>query len=740
MRFSLIALCLGSLQALLLVGSPAADCIHYADYIHWVASADTPGDVYSVATADGYAYVAAGHCLYVVDVTEPREPEVVSCVPGVGYFDVFISGSYAYTADFGYGMHVIDIRDPRNPIVVGNLGSWGGKSLFVYTVAAAGDYAYIGNWNLNTWPYEFAFYVVEVTDPHSPQIVGEIALVDYPSDLAMAGNYVCLANWGSGFMVIDVSDPAWPWVVGAVHGLHTDVAVAGTHAYTSDGLAGGAAVIDISNPGDPTILGSMDMPCDAYGIAASSGYAYVADLACGLLTIDATDPSNLQVVSSQRPAPRYAVAAAAEGAYVYLLSNSFAESGWPSRLHVIDAANPLGPSIMGSVGTGGGTRSVAAWETYACVADTASGLQVIDLSDPHSPAIAGGVSTPGTARGVAVSGQLACVADDSSGLQVVDISAPENPQIIGNARTTGPAVAVCLSGAYACVSVDSAGVDVIALDDPANPQRVGNVLTPGPAHGVAMSGTQAYVAADSAGLQVIDLGDPAHPHIVGSLLMPGRAWDVALWSTYVCVADGSGGLQVVDVSIPGDPRIVAAAATPAGAMGVAVFGDCAYVADDFSGLQVIALTRYPGGIVTASLQGGAVTPGNARGVAATGSFACIAGGSAGLHVLPLQCELPSTIADARAETRGCVRAAPNPTPRESSIDFDLPAAGRVRVTIHDVSGRQVRSLHSGVLSAGPHDLIWDAHDDGGRQVAPGIYLARVATADGVGTTRVVILR
>lgn len=55
-----------------------------------------------------------------------------------------------------------------------------------------------------------------------------------------------------------------------------DVAVAGAHAYAAD-ADHGLQVIDITSPEGPEIVDSAGMPDDAYGVAASDTYAYVAD-------------------------------------------------------------------------------------------------------------------------------------------------------------------------------------------------------------------------------------------------------------------------------------------------------------------------------------------------------------------------------------------------------------------------------------------------------------------------------
>jgi hypothetical protein len=68
---------------------------------------------------------------------------------------------------------------------------------------------------------------------------------------------------------------------------------------------------------------------------------------------------------------------------------------------------------------------------------------------------------------------------------------------------------------------------------------------------------------------------------------------------------------------------------------------------------------------------------------------------------------------------------PNPARGATDIRFDLAAEESVELTIYDVSGRAVRSLSKGNLSAGPHTFHWDGLDAAGRQVAAGVYLARL---------------
>ncbi|MCK4679693.1 hypothetical protein KAT82_01075 [bacterium] len=70
---------------------------------------------------------------------------------------------------------------------------------------------------------------------------------------------------------------------------------------------------------------------------------------------------------------------------------------------------------------------------------------------------------------------------------------------------------------------------------------------------------------------------------------------------------------------------------------------------------------------------------------------------------------------------------PNPFNPVTKVAFTVPeGAGRVTLTVHNVSGQVVRTLIDEELPAGPALVVWDGADDSGRNLASGIYFARLA--------------
>jgi hypothetical protein len=67
----------------------------------------------------------------------------------------------------------------------------------------------------------------------------------------------------------------------------------------------------------------------------------------------------------------------------------------------------------------------------------------------------------------------------------------------------------------------------------------------------------------------------------------------------------------------------------------------------------------------------------------------------------------------------------NPVRGNAALNFSLSRTGSVRLSLIDVSGRVVRTLVDGSLSAGPHAASWNGRDDQGRSVPSGLYFAHL---------------
>lgn len=85
-----------------------------------------------------------------------------------------------------------------------------------------------------------------------------------------------------------------------------------------------------------------------------------------------------------------------------------------------------------------------------------------------------------------------------------------------------------------------------------------------------------------------------------------------------------------------------------------------------------------------------------------------------------------------------LRATPQPVRALGRLEYTLPRAGAVTLTLHDLRGARVRVLEEGIREAGRHFVEWRVAD--GTPLSAGVYFARLTGVMGSIQTRVVLVR
>ncbi|MCX6641307.1 MAG: T9SS type A sorting domain-containing protein [bacterium] len=78
---------------------------------------------------------------------------------------------------------------------------------------------------------------------------------------------------------------------------------------------------------------------------------------------------------------------------------------------------------------------------------------------------------------------------------------------------------------------------------------------------------------------------------------------------------------------------------------------------------------------------------------------------------------------------------PNPFNPTTTIRYELPIAGLVRLSVYDISGRQVVDLVDGMREAGSQEVTFD-----GSNLASGVYLYRLKVGDQVAQDKMMLLK
>jgi|GEM_PF-2618757 len=83
---------------------------------------------------------------------------------------------------------------------------------------------------------------------------------------------------------------------------------------------------------------------------------------------------------------------------------------------------------------------------------------------------------------------------------------------------------------------------------------------------------------------------------------------------------------------------------------------------------------------------------------------------------------------------------PNPFSQNTYIHYTIPTAGDVNLSIYDLSGRKVCTIHNGYQTEGMYAAQWNGRYQDNRSAPAGTYLMRLQTDAGSATRKVVVLR
>ncbi len=365
----------------------------------------TPGITYGITISGIYAFVTDGNQgMRIINIGSPSSPYEEGHFEFVGNtIGVFVSGNYAYLACHQRGMRIVNVSNPSAPFEAGHFDT----PYQAIDITVAGNYAYLGdkynglriiNISDPSDPYQEGFfpcpgdafgiavsgnyaylaalqylYILDITNPSAPYQVGSCT-VSYSSAIAIAGDYAYIGVGGYGLRIVNISDPASPYVVGSYNTYEyvNSVKVSGDYVYLAVGISG-LLILDVNDPSSPILIGDFNTDGSAEGIDISGNYAYVAD-DLGLQIIDITNPS-FPTEEGFLSTPGYALGVSVSGCHAFI-------AGYSSGLRVINISNPQNPYEEGYYITPSWAMNIDVVGNYSYIADNEAGLMIIQTEIP----------------------------------------------------------------------------------------------------------------------------------------------------------------------------------------------------------------------------------------------------------------------------------------------------------------------------------------------------------------------
>ena len=709
----------------------AAGCVDYELYLRWKGSGAS--STKDLVLRDDRAYVIRYDRRFsIYDISDPGEPYLLASLNTAEGFlrgldaegDIACAVSALYDAPDNHGvLHVIDVSSPEAPQFSGEAIIAQGSAI---DVAIQGDYAYC-LFSAEDGTGKWGVCVFDISDPHSPSLASSVTLNGEAGRLALSGDHLHVAYdylQSGHYALIDVADPLDPHLVGDLNlgeSTLSQVVVRGNQA-----CVGGSNfdVVDISDPANPVRTGSIE------GLEAEALCVVGDHVIAGNAIIDISDPAMPLIVAHTYPPDIFDIhAVEADGSLVGYANDS-------EGLQLFDLSSPNEPQVIARVELENLARNIF-WQNdrlYLPIHDY--GLQILDVSDPGSPTLLGQIEVPGDMSHITVSGGLAYLSGWSSSMRIVDVRDPTQPALLGSVDMPYNVSGICVAGSHAYIPDGPGGLLIVDVSDPMDPFVAAELATWNVCTDVVVEGDLAYVS-DASSLLIVDVSDPVNPEIIASESTGSRYDGIAKSGNFVYVEGTE--LQVIDVSNPLAPALVGSAVIAGEPQEIAVSGSTVYL-DGPRSLQLVdvsdpTLPRYLGGVFVNGISH-AMAVGDDAVFVIEGTWSS----QFSLASLPTHCSLTAGPPQIDQNPTIALTAWPNPFNPHTKLNFSILQAGRVRLTIHNVTGRLIATLANSHYPAGDFEFVWRGVDRFGHEVPSGIYLARLDSAGTMADAKVTLLR
>jgi len=417
-----------------------SDSIYPLDNLNYVATS------FDMIKEDTLVYVAAGRKgLRILSVSDPTDASLLFSsgeIYGVTR-GLVKSGNLVFIATEFEGLVTLDVTDPNQVVEVSKLDSLGPSG----SVAVNGNIAYVSRFIDNPSITSNPTYVVDISDPAAPMIIGEFAsLNEQVWEMEFINNQLTILDEEDGLQIFDASTANSPQLIGDKdsYGWPQDITFENNLMFLAN-TKDAVQILDVSN----------------------------IDLIQELATIDSDES--------------WSVAAAND---ILLVGGKEASD----KLKVYDISNPRQPQQIDEFQSGSRVADIVIQNDIAYLANGADGLRIMDISNPAQISELGTLDIFSYAFKIVVEGDLAFIVDLTQDIAIINISNPAQPQLEAFypiSQNRPPSIAVKLP--YLFIGGSDAALTIVDVSTPGSPLNVSDIGSSVKSIGIEVQDNFAYV-------------------------------------------------------------------------------------------------------------------------------------------------------------------------------------------------------------------------------------------------------
>jgi hypothetical protein len=531
-----------------------------------------------VLISENIAFVSSDQALYVLDISQPVYPNLLSSTPTPAYYSLFHDSLLLVV--YNEGFTFFDISNLSALIKVGNYDNWDTAGI----LAVGADQIYMKGFSCGMLGCAEWIDIINISDPSQPLFIDTFYLFNSDPTIVIDGDIAYISD-GANIIVAKINPdgsleklrdyPADTW--GGILRLENDKLYLGA----SDSFE----ILDVSDPLDIEQVGKYTSSSYAFGstqinlpfIYYRSSLIGAEDDALSLLTLDVSDPEEPELIS-ETPFSSLNIQTGFTALQIYLDGNRLYGT-YPTGeysvffpivgIKILDLQQPAFPIEVAEYLPGG----VGVWfeniRNSVQIKDaigyfmTGRNLEIVDLSNPAAPLVLN--SFPTNAKTVSIDGRYAYLIPEvdedpntSLHLLTLDVANPAHPTVQSDyeiTTTLNAGYSFDVSDGIAYLGLPGV-LRLIDVSTPAAPTDLSAMPIDSEFYPyiIDVDGDLALFGIENR-LEIIDVSTPITTTRLAVFDVGGIIHTIQILHHYVYLASDAGA-YVLDINRPDQPRVL----------------------------------------------------------------------------------------------------------------------------------------------------------------------------------------